>query len=107
MLIKAKCEHCQIEFEDEGLERTIFCPSCGKETHILPVGSNFAHPRNIETADWDAVITAAYALAILLPVFGFFIGLYLVIKNQHGHGIAAMALSTFAGAVWTTIFRHL
>src|ERR1035437_1245420 len=41
MLIKAKCEHCQSDFEDEGFEKTIFCPSCGKETHILPVGSNF------------------------------------------------------------------
>ena len=42
MLIKVKCEHCQSEFEDEGLERTAFCPSCGKETHILPFRSGMS-----------------------------------------------------------------
>lgn len=106
MLIKARCEHCQSEFEDEGLERTIFCPSCGKETHILPVGSSFTPSLNVDTADFDGLITLSYFLAILLPVFGFFAGVYLLLKNQQGHGVAAMALSVFAGAIWTVIFLH-
>ena len=104
MLIKAKCEHCQSEFEDEGLERTIFCPSCGKETHILPVGSNFAAYSNRDAADFDGMIALSYALAILVPVFGFFAGVYLVLKNQHGHGVCAMALSAFANAIWGLLF---
>ena len=105
MLIKAKCEHCQSEFEDEGFEKTVFCPSCGKETHIRPIGSNFS-ARNVETTDFDGLIALSYAFAVLLPVFGFFAGVYLLLKNQQGHGVAAMALSCFASAVWFLIFLH-
>jgi hypothetical protein len=35
MLIKAKCEHCGNVFETDGMNRTEFCPHCGKETSIL------------------------------------------------------------------------
>lgn len=108
MTIKSKCEHCQNEFEDEGLEKTIFCPSCGKETHIRPVGSNFSPAgRNVETAEFDGLIALSYTLAVLLPLFGFFAGIYLLLKKQHGHGVAAMALSCFAGAIWFLLLSHL
>ncbi len=70
----------------------------------MPVGSDFRASRNFETADFDWMITLSYALAILVPVFGFFAGVYLVLKNQHGHGVAAMALSVFANAIWGLIF---
>jgi hypothetical protein len=106
MLIKSKCEHCQGEFEDEGFEKTVFCPSCGKETHIRPVGSSFGPIRSVETADYDGVIMAGYFLAVLLPLFGFFVGVYLLVKSQHGHGVAAMALSVFSIIIWTLIFSH-
>ncbi len=35
MLIKPKCEHCGNVFETDGMNRTEFCPHCGKETSIL------------------------------------------------------------------------
>jgi predicted nucleic acid-binding Zn-ribbon protein len=35
MLIKVKCEHCGNIFETDGMNRTEFCPHCGKETSIL------------------------------------------------------------------------
>ena len=105
MLIKSRCEHCQAEFEDEGLERTVICPSCGKETRILPVRSRYVAIRpSVESSEFDTVILWGYLLAILLPVIGFFIGLYLVLKKQHGHGVAAMALSFVAGAIWLVVF---
>jgi hypothetical protein len=44
-----------------------------------------------------------YVCAILLPLAGFFIGIYLMAKKQHGHGVAAMALSIFAGLIWGMI----
>ncbi len=34
MIIQIKCQHCNQEFEDEALERTVFCPHCGKETSV-------------------------------------------------------------------------
>jgi hypothetical protein len=103
MFIKAKCEHCQTEFEDEGIEKTVWCPSCGKETHILPAGSNFT-PHIANAAQHDGLILASYTLAILLPMFGFFAGVYLLIKKQPGHGVAAMALSSLAAVIWFLVF---
>lgn len=103
MIIQAKCQHCNGEFEDEGLERTGFCPLCGKETRILPKGSNFA-PK-FTTDDPTGVIIVGYVCAIL-PIFdfaGFFFGIYLMAKKQHGHGVAVMALSIITAPIWLMI----
>jgi hypothetical protein len=105
MIIKAQCEHC--EFEDEGLEKTVFCPVCGKETHILPKGSSFAPIKTVPADEMDGTIAAGYACAILLPVIGFFMGVYLAIKGQTGHGVAAMALSCIASSIWFFVFLRL
>ena len=107
MIIKAQCEHCQADFEDEGLEKTVWCPSCGKETHVYAKGSNYTLKPAIENTDYDGMIMAGYALAILLPVVGFFIGLYLILKSQAGHGVAAMALSCVSSALWVALIIHL
>lgn len=34
MILTIKCEHCGKEFESEALEKTEFCPHCGRETTI-------------------------------------------------------------------------
>ena len=34
MILTIKCEFCGKDFESEGLERTEFCPHCGRETHV-------------------------------------------------------------------------
>jgi RNA polymerase subunit RPABC4/transcription elongation factor Spt4 len=34
MILTIKCEHCRKDFESEGLERTEFCPHCGRETPV-------------------------------------------------------------------------
>ena len=101
MIIKVQCQHCQSEFEDEGQERTTFCPTCGKETFILakrPVLESTA------TDNADGVIIVGYVCAVLIPFVGFFIGIYLMAKKQHGHGVAVMALSILAGLIWGVIF---
>jgi hypothetical protein len=108
MLIKAKCEHCQSVFDDDGLERTRCCPACGQETRILPVRSRYvAIRRSVKTSEFDGLIMWSYLSAVLLPFVGFFIGLYLVLKAQHGHGVAAMALSFFSSAIWLVVFLHI
>lgn len=35
MLIQIQCQHCNQSFEDECLEKTAFCPHCGKETQLF------------------------------------------------------------------------
>jgi rRNA maturation protein Nop10 len=35
MIATAKCQHCGNEFETDGMNRTEFCPHCGKETSIV------------------------------------------------------------------------
>lgn len=35
MIANTKCQHCGEEFEIDGMNRTEFCPHCGKETSIV------------------------------------------------------------------------
>jgi hypothetical protein len=35
MIAKTKCQHCGNEFEIDGMNRTEFCPTCGKETSVF------------------------------------------------------------------------
>ena len=35
MIANTKCQHCGNEFEIDGMNRTEFCPHCGKETSIV------------------------------------------------------------------------
>lgn len=84
--------------ENEAIVATDLTKSFGEgeakvtAVNIRPVGSNFDPIRSVETVDYDGVIMAGYFLAVLLPLFGFFVGVYLLIKSQHGHGVSAMAL---------------
>ena len=79
---------------------------CGKETHILPKGSNFTPVRYADNS-MDGTIAAGYVSAIILPAVGFFFGVYLAIKGETGHGVATMALSCIASSVWVVVFSRL
>jgi hypothetical protein len=35
MIFKTNCKHCDHEFEIDGVNRSEFCPQCGKETFVL------------------------------------------------------------------------
>ena len=53
-----------------------------------------------------STIACSYTLAILVPLFGFFAGIYLVLKKQPGHGVACMALSVFVSLVLFSFFSN-
>ena len=107
MIIKTICEHCQAVFDDDGLDKTVWCPACGKETHILPAGS-IPQPRiQVESTEFDTAILLGYVFAIILPIIGFFVGLYLILKNQCGHGAATLAVSAFSFVLWFLLFWNL
>src|SRR5438128_1229314 len=46
------------------------------------------------------------AKIVMLPLFGFFAGIYLVAKKQTGHGVACMALSVFAGLIFFVMMAN-
>jgi DNA-directed RNA polymerase subunit RPC12/RpoP len=68
MTVKVQCQHCQGDFEDEGHERTVFCPSCGKETTVLAKGYNFTPTIK---DDYSGAIIGGYVCAVLIPFVGF------------------------------------
>jgi len=45
------------------------------------------------------MIGLSYVCSVLLPFVGFFMGLYLVLKREHGHGLACIALSIVCGVI--------
>jgi hypothetical protein len=49
-------------------------------------------------------VVAGYLAAVLLPIVGFFIGLYLITQKESGHGAACMGLSVLAGIFWLAVF---
>lgn len=52
-------------------------------------------------------IICAYVLAILIPLAGFFAGLWLCFKNKPGHGCSIMALSFFIAITFITLISMI
>ena len=51
-----------------------------------------ASPADSQTLNRSTII-CTYLLAVLMPLAGFFAGVYLAFKKQVGHGLACMAIS--------------
>ena len=108
MVITCHCQHCNgpIEFEPEswtyGLMKT--CPKCGQESKTyMPArrGRGFNPP---PASNQDTTIGLIYLGAVLLPIVGFFGGIYLVAIKQPGHGATTMGISVVMALVWYTVF---
>jgi predicted nucleic acid-binding Zn-ribbon protein len=67
MITNTKCQHCGNVFETDGMNRTEFCPHCGKETSIL---AQVAVPTLgvIQSHRLWAKIKRPLILFILLPI---------------------------------------
>ncbi len=50
-------------------------------------------------------IVCSYILALLMPLFGFFAGIYLLAKKQVGHGVTCMAISVFMFLFLLSVFN--
>ena len=49
-------------------------------------------------------LPGCYMLAVLLPLFGFFAGVWLMTRKESGHGCAVMVVSVLSGVVWLAVF---
>jgi hypothetical protein len=76
------------------MDNAVVCVKCGVATDIF---------REKAPAVGDGVLAAGYVFAFLMPLIGGIIGLYTLIKERPGHGIAIMALSLTAFVFWAAV----
>ena len=58
----------------------------------------------IERSVESSTIVWSYVLCFLIPIAGFFFGVYLMAKKKSGHGAACMAISIVLGLGWIALF---
>jgi DNA-directed RNA polymerase subunit RPC12/RpoP len=109
---KCNCQRCfqSIAFPSEMAGQDVTCPHCGRETTlskptVRKAETAIAQPA--EPAIAESTIVCCYVLSILLPIVGFFCGLWLMTKKQSGHGAACMAISIFCFLIALAIFSQM
>jgi hypothetical protein len=115
---KCNCQHCNghIAFPVEMAGQMSACPHCGVETKLsipqttdssktadAPVEPSGPQSQN-EMPVKSSTIAWSYALCLLIPIAGFFFGVYLMAKKKAGHGAACMAISIVLGLFWIVFF---
>jgi hypothetical protein len=119
MIEKCKCGKCGVNIEFDAdlfvpsgeTDKEIFgqfvtCPSCQKPTILIMPKSTpqiAIFPRAIENdgqPDYSATGFIGILCAILLPLIGFFIGIYLLAKGHAGIGCVCMAASIISSIGW-------
>ena len=120
MIAKCSCQYCNgaIEFDANELveENSIVpCPHCGLETKLfIPQTSTTPKPTasvntpatqpQVDRAVESSTVVWSYVLCFLIPIAGFFFGVYLMAKKKSGHGAACMAISIVLGLGWLALF---
>lgn len=110
MITTCHCQHCNgpIEFEAETWTygQLQNCPKCGNETKTyLPArrGRGFNPP----TSDGELTVGLIYLGAVVMPIVGFFGGIYLLASKRPGHGAITLGLSVVFGVIWFIVISHL
>jgi len=111
MIATCKCQHCgqPVEFEMEGWSygQTQACASCGQVTRTQLPRRKMGFDPNPEKSNPQNVLVWIYLGVVLMPLVGFFGGIYLLAKNQPGHGATAMAGSVIMVLIWTVVLTNL
>ncbi len=101
MIANTKCQHCGNEFETDGMNRTEFCPHCGKETAIVAqvaVPAPVVTPETIiqPAKDGDSAIAGCLTVFAVLNFIGGVVGGFFVAMNQTDF---PLVLSVFAAGL--------
>jgi hypothetical protein len=134
MNAKCPCQHCNgnIGFDALDAGRETACPHCGMETVLfVPPPRVVALPTTpvIQMAQaettprsYDELLTHrqlpqkdkyAGASSVLLvcsfviPFIGFFGGIWLMAKGEHGRGVACLAISIVFGMIWLAVLTSV
>lgn len=84
------CSSCSAELVNEA----VICPKCGSPT------PNF---KKNETAITDNIIIASYIGGAIIPIIGWIMAVYLLVKGRAGHAMGVGALSILMAVVWTAL----
>ena len=93
------CPHC-------GLETKLFIPQTTTAPKPTASSDSSTSKPKIEKPDESSPIALSYVLCFLIPIAGFFFGVYLMAKKKSGHGAACMAISIVLGLGWLAVFSH-
>jgi hypothetical protein len=88
------------------------CPHCGLETklYIPPISKVpvTAAGRSSGNSVDSGLVVCGWVFAILIPLIGFVIGIYLMANKQPGRGLAMMVTSCLVSAiVWFLIMPDI
>jgi len=113
MTSRCPCQHCggKIEFETEKYHPGQIgeCPHCNEQTPLF-IGPaekpkfNVYYSKPGFFSERDNRLILSYTMAVILPLAGFFTGVYLMAKKESGHGATCMGVNVFCSYVWWAIF---
>ena len=87
----------------------MFCKTCGKEINdkaAVCVGCGVAVSGG-SVGETGTAVTAGYILAVMMPLIGGIVGLYLLCTGKAGHGIGIMVLALMSAFFWFGFFSAL
>ena len=87
------CSACGEKIAD----KAVICPKCGVATGNNPEPSDVTR----------RTIIGAYVAAVVIPIVGFILGIYLLVKREVGHGIGALVLSVVMTMFWSGFLQGL
>jgi hypothetical protein len=74
-------------------EKAVICPKCGVPTENNPIKPKISRGNLI----------GCYIFAVIMPIIGLILGIYLLFKDQVAHGIAVLILSITAWYIFMQI----
>jgi hypothetical protein len=79
------------------LAQAVICPKCGCATDKFKKDGTIS----------NGVLWGTYLFSVFMPLIGFILGIYVLVKGKVVHGVAAMALSLFMWLFWVGFLSAL
>jgi len=86
------CSSCASELSDQ----TVICPNCGAPTSKYVATDT--KPAGVAVR--SGAIRASYIVGAIVPVVGWVMAIYLLVKGRSGHAIGVGVLSIFMASFW-------